>query len=86
LTRIIWARCHSIFDLFEQLAKLKRIDVIALLSLSDLQRNADRYTQEAHDQFDKFAPGWHDKVSTDMNQNAFRAALISILVRQDPGA
>jgi hypothetical protein len=50
------------FDLFEQLAKLKRIDVIALVSLSDLQRNADRYTQEAHDQFDKFAPGWHDKV------------------------
>ena len=64
------------FDLFEQLAKLKRIDVIAHVSLSDLQRNADRYTQEAHDQFDKFAPGWRNKVSTDVNQNAFRAALI----------
>jgi three-Cys-motif partner protein len=64
------------FDLFEQLAKLKRIDVIAHVSLFDLQRNADRYTHEAHDQFDKFAPGWRDKVSTDMNQNAFRAALI----------
>jgi three-Cys-motif partner protein len=64
------------FDLFEQLAKLKRIDVIAHVSLSDLQRNADRYTHEAHDQFDKFAPGWREKVSTDMNQNAFRAALI----------
>jgi hypothetical protein len=55
------------FDLFEQLAKLKRIDVIAHVSLSDLQRNADRYTHEAHDQFDEFAPGWRDKVSTDMN-------------------
>jgi three-Cys-motif partner protein len=64
------------FDLFEQLAKLRRVDVIAHVSLSDLQRNADRYTHEAHDQFDKFAPGWRDKVSTDMNQNAFRAALI----------
>src|SRR5438445_72146 len=61
--------------------KLKRIDVIAHVSLSDLQRNADRYTHEAHDQFDKFAPGWRDKVSTDMNQNAFRAAH-PILVRQ----
>jgi three-Cys-motif partner protein len=64
------------FDLFEQLAKLKRIDVIAHVSLSDLQRNADSYTSEAHDEFDRFAPGWRDKVSTDMNQNAFRAAII----------
>ncbi len=64
------------FDLFKQLAKLKRIDVIAHVSLSDLQRNADRYTREAHDEFDTFAPGWRDKVSTDMNQNAFRAAII----------
>ena len=50
--------------------------MIAHVSLSDLQRNADRYTSEAHDEFDKFAPGWRDKVSTDMNQNALRAALI----------
>lgn len=64
------------FDLFEQLAKLKRVDVIAHVSLSDLQRNADRYTDEAYDQFDKFAPGWRTKVNTDMNQSAFRAAII----------
>jgi three-Cys-motif partner protein len=64
------------FDLFEQLAKLKRVDVIAHVSLSDLQRNADRYTDEAYDQFDKFAPGWRGKISTDMNQNALRAAII----------
>jgi len=37
------------FDLFEQLAKLTRIDVIAHVSLSDLQRNADRYTDEAYE-------------------------------------
>ena len=64
------------FDLFEHLAKLKRIDVIVHVSLSDLQRNADRYTSQAHDQFDRFAPGWRGKVSTDMNQHAFRAAII----------
>jgi three-Cys-motif partner protein len=64
------------FDLFEQLAKLKRVDVIVHVSLSDLQRNADRYTDEAYNQFDKFAPGWRRKVNTDMNQNALRAAII----------
>jgi three-Cys-motif partner protein len=64
------------FDLFEQLAKLKHIDVIAHVSLSDLQRNADRYADEDYDQFDKFAPGWRDKVGTDMNQEALRRGLI----------
>jgi len=64
------------FDLFEQLAKLKHIDVIAHVSLSDLQRNADRYTSEAHDQFDRFAPGWREKVGTDMNQEALRRNII----------
>ena len=64
------------FDLFEQLAKLKRVDVIVHVSLSDLQRNADRYTDEAYNQFDKFAPGWRAKVDTDINQNALRAAII----------
>jgi three-Cys-motif partner protein len=43
------------FDLFVELAKLKRIDVIAHVSLHDLQRNAGRYTSEAHDEFDKCA-------------------------------
>jgi three-Cys-motif partner protein len=64
------------FDLFVELAKLKRIDVIAHVSLHDLQRNAGRYTSEAHDEFDKFAPGWREKVGTNMNQETLRAALI----------
>jgi three-Cys-motif partner protein len=70
------------FDLFEQLAKLKHVDVIAHISLSDLQRNADRYTDEAYDQFDKFAPDWRAKVDTDMNQNALRAAIIQYWGKQ----
>ena len=69
------------FDLFEQLAKLRRIDVIAHVSLSDLQRNADRYTREAHDQFDKFAPGWRDKVRDEPERIPRRAH--PVLVRQD---
>ena len=64
------------FNLFEELAKLKRIDVIAHVSVSDLQRNAARYADEDYDQFDKFAPGWRDNVSTDMTKSAFRGAIM----------
>jgi three-Cys-motif partner protein len=64
------------FDLFEALAKLKHIDVIAHVSVSDLQRNADRYADEAYDQFDKFAPGWRAKVSPKTNRSAFRAKIL----------
>lgn len=64
------------FDLFESLAKLKRIDIIVHVSLSDLQRNADRYTSAAYDQCEKFAPGWRDHVGTDKNQGSLRAAIL----------
>lgn len=64
------------FDLFQSLAKLKRIDIIVHVSLSDLQRNADRYTSQAHDQFDKFAPGWREHIGTDMNQERLRAEIL----------
>jgi three-Cys-motif partner protein len=64
------------FDLFEELSKLKHIDVIAHVSVSDLQRNAARYADEDYDQFDKFAPGWRDRVSADMTKAAFRAAIV----------
>lgn len=64
------------FDLFQELARLKNIDVIAHVSVSDLQRNAARYAEEDHDQFDKFAPGWREKVSADRTKEAFRAAII----------
>jgi three-Cys-motif partner protein len=64
------------FDLFQELAKLKRIDVIAHVSVSDLQRNADRYAEEDYEQFDKFAPDWRDKVSKDMAKEPFRAAIM----------
>jgi three-Cys-motif partner protein len=64
------------FDLFISLAQLKRIDVIVHVSLSDLQRNADRYTSAAHDQFDRFAPGWRDQIRADINQSSLRAAIL----------
>jgi three-Cys-motif partner protein len=64
------------FDLFTSLAKLKRIDIIVHVSLSDLQRNADRYTSSAHKQFDRFAPEWRDHIAADMNQSSLRAAIL----------
>ncbi len=64
------------FDLFKQLSKLNSIDVIAHVSVSDLQRNASRYADKDYDQFDKFAPDWRANVSTDMNKEAFRAAIL----------
>ncbi len=64
------------FDLFQSLAKLKRIDIIVHVSLSDLQRNADRYTSAAHNEFDRFAPGWRDRIGTEMNQGSLRAAIL----------
>lgn len=64
------------FDLFQELSKLKNIDVIAHVSVSDLQRNAARYAEEDYDQFERFAPGWRENVSTDMTKTAFRAAIL----------
>lgn len=64
------------FDLFKELAKLRKIDIIAHVSLSDLRRNADRYAEEDYDQFDKFAPGWRNKVIKDMAKQPLRAAIM----------
>lgn len=64
------------FGLFEELAKLRHIDVIAHVSVSDLQRNAARYADADYAQFDSFAPDWRGKVRTDVNKAAFRAAIL----------
>lgn len=39
------------FQLFAELAKLQHIDIIAHVSVSDLQRNADRYADQDYEQF-----------------------------------
>jgi three-Cys-motif partner protein len=70
------------FDLFECLSKLQRIDILVHVSLSDLQRNVDRYTSTAHEQFDRFAPGWRHHVNTDKNQAALRATIMDYWTSQ----
>jgi three-Cys-motif partner protein len=64
------------FTLFEEIAKLRHVDVLVHVSVADLQRNADRYTSKDHDQFDEFAPGWRKVIGTDINQKALRGELL----------
>jgi three-Cys-motif partner protein len=64
------------FTLFQQLARLKYVDVLVHVSVADLQRNTGRYSAEDHDQFDEFAPGWRDEIGTDMNNQALRREIL----------
>jgi three-Cys-motif partner protein len=64
------------FSIIEQLAKLKHIDILVHVSVSDLQRNADLYSSEVQEQFDEFAPEWRKHVSLKTNLHFFRASMI----------
>lgn len=64
------------FKLFEALARLKYVDILVHVSLSDLQRNLDRYSSDEYAQFENFAPGWRETVDVDQNQAALRAAIL----------
>ena len=64
------------FSLFQQLARLRHVDVIVHVSVADLQRNTTLYSAEDYDQFDEFAPGWRSKIGTNMNNQALRRALL----------
>jgi three-Cys-motif partner protein len=64
------------FSIIEQLAKLKHVDILVHVSVSDLQRNTDRYLSELQGQFDEFAPEWRKHVSLDTNLQSVRASII----------
>lgn len=64
------------FSIIEQLAKLKHIDILVHVSVSDLQRNTDLYSAEVQRQFDEFAPEWRKHVSLDANLQSVRASMI----------
>ena len=64
------------FSLFQQLARLKYVDVLVHVSVADLQRNTGLYSADDYDQFDEFAPGWRSKIGTDMNNQALRRELL----------
>jgi three-Cys-motif partner protein len=64
------------FSIIEQLAKLKYVDILVHVSVSDLQRNVDLYSSEVQRQFDEFAPEWRKHVSLNANLQSVRAAMI----------
>jgi three-Cys-motif partner protein len=61
----------------EQLATLKRMDLLLHVSVSDLQRNIDRYANQENSPLDVFAPGWREEVDIRRSVTAVRAAYIA---------
>ena len=64
------------FSIIEKMLKLKRMDMIIHVSLSDLQRNLDDYSRIGDPTLDNFAPGWRAAVNTHQAITPLRAALI----------
>lgn len=65
------------FDLIEKLARFRHMDMLVHVSVQDLQRNADRDRYSVQGGvFDKFAPGWRNKVDQNRSIGAFRAGLM----------
>lgn len=64
------------FSIIEHLAKLKHVDILVHVSVSDLQRNTDLYSSEVQGQFDEFAPEWRKHVNLGTNLQSVRASII----------
>lgn len=64
------------FSIIEKMLKVRRMDMIIHVSLSDLQRNLDDYSRAADPTLDDFAPGWRDAIDTRQSMAPLRAALI----------
>ncbi len=78
------------FRIFHLLSKFRRMDIMVHLSKMDLQRNLDLNIAQKLEAFDKFAPGWRDRVSFDQAQKGIRTEIIdhwrSLLAAQGTGA
>jgi three-Cys-motif partner protein len=64
------------FSIIESLARLKHVDIMVHVSVSDLQRNTDLYSSQLQSQFDEFAPDWRKNVTLDENLESVRSSLI----------
>jgi three-Cys-motif partner protein len=63
------------FELFKILKRLENVDILVHVSIADLRRNVDLYTDT---QFDTFAPGWRDAIDhKNMNKMALRSAVLN---------
>jgi three-Cys-motif partner protein len=71
------------FELFKIVSRLKHVDILVHVSIADLQRNVDLYTES---QFDTFAPGWRNSIRyKDMNKAALRSAVLNYWYDQVAG-
>jgi three-Cys-motif partner protein len=66
----------ALFSVIERMLKVKRMDMIIHVSLSDLQRNLDDYSRAADPTLDNFAPGWRDAIDARQAIAPLRAALV----------
>jgi three-Cys-motif partner protein len=64
------------FSIIERMLKIRRMDMIVHVSLSDLQRNLDDYSRVRDPTLDNFAPGWRDAIDVRQAIAPLRAALI----------
>lgn len=64
------------FSVIEELAKVKRIDMLVHVSTMDLQRNLDSYMAMDPSPFDAFAPGWREAISLDRSQRHLRGDIV----------
>ena len=64
------------FDVIRKLARLKRMDILAHVSVLDLNRNLRLYIEEQGSSLDRFAPGWRKTVDTNQPDDVVREAIM----------
>jgi three-Cys-motif partner protein len=64
------------FDVIRKLAALKRMDILAHVSVLDLNRNLRLYIEQQGSSLDRFAPGWRNTVDTNLPDDMVRAAIM----------
>jgi three-Cys-motif partner protein len=64
------------FAIVAKMLRVRRMDMVIHVSLSDLQRNLDDYSRIGDQTLDNFAPGWRDAIDTKQAMAPLRAALI----------
>jgi three-Cys-motif partner protein len=63
------------FTALEQLAILRRMDMLIHVSVQDLQRNLRRNIKREDSALDRFAPGWRQRVDVGARDDVIRAAI-----------
>lgn len=64
------------FGIIQALSQLRRIDMMIHVSAMDLQRNLDANIGGDDEAFDRFAPGWRERVDLRQAQEATRASVV----------